>query len=69
METLLQPTPRVGGYQNNTMADKWNTSNTINRVETTSETLSGRGGLSLFIRYLKRIQVYLSLARLFGSIC
>ena len=65
---MLKRTQRVGGYHCIPMADKSNTGNTIDKVETTSDTLSGRGGLSLFIRYLSMIQIYLSLERLFGSI-
>lgn len=50
------------------MAAQSNTGHTIDKVETTSETLSGRGGLSLFALYLSRIQIYLFLERLFGAI-
>jgi hypothetical protein len=68
LKALFQRTQQVGGYHGIPMAAKSNTGNTIDKVETTSDTLSGRGGLSLFIRYLSRIQIYLFLERLYGSI-
>ena len=40
----------------------------IDRVEITSETLTGRGGLSLFVRYLRNIGIYPQLETFFGSI-
>jgi hypothetical protein len=40
----------------------------IDGVEATSDTLTSRGGLSLFVRYLRNIAIYPVLARLFGSI-
>jgi len=40
----------------------------INEVEITSETLTGRGGLSLFVRYLRNIGIYPQLETFFGSI-
>ena len=40
----------------------------IDRVEATSDTLTSRGGLSLFVRYLRNIAIYPVLERLFGSI-
>jgi hypothetical protein len=41
--------------------------NVIDRVEATSDTLTSRGGLSLFVRYLRNIAIYPVLERLFGS--
>jgi len=40
----------------------------IDGVEATSDTLTSRGGLTLFVRYLRNIAIYPVLARLFGSI-
>lgn len=40
---------------------------TIDRVDTTSETLTGRAGLALFSRYLRNLGLYSVLERLFGS--
>ena len=39
----------------------------IDEVEVTSDTLTGRGGLSLFVRYLRGIGLYGQLERFFGS--
>jgi hypothetical protein len=40
----------------------------IDGVEATSDTLTSRGGLTLFVRYLRNIAIYPVLERLFGSI-
>ena len=40
----------------------------INAIETTSERLTGRAGLTLFVAYLHQIQVFLLIDRFFGSI-
>ena len=40
----------------------------INRIEMTSDTLTSRGGLSLFVRYLRNIELAPHLERLFGTI-
>jgi hypothetical protein len=40
----------------------------IDTVHYTSDTLTSRGGLSLFVRYLQNIQLYPHLERLFGAI-
>jgi len=53
---------------NTTMAQRNDRSNVIDGVEATSDTLTARGGLSLFVRYLRNIGIYLALERLFGSI-
>ena len=37
-------------------------------VEVTSDTLTGRGGLALFSRYLRSIGLFSHLDRLFGSV-
>jgi hypothetical protein len=50
------------------MAHGNKTSNVIDRVEATSDTLTSRGGLTLFGRYLSNISIYPVLERLFGSI-
>ena len=39
----------------------------IDAIEITSDTMTGRGGLSLFVRYLRGIQLDPHLERLFGS--
>jgi hypothetical protein len=50
------------------MAGRTENGNVIDRVEATSDTLTSRGGLSLFVRYLRNIAIYPVLERLFGSI-
>jgi hypothetical protein len=39
----------------------------IDRVEITSDTMTGRGGLSLFVRYLRNIDIFPQLETFFGS--
>lgn len=39
----------------------------IDGVEITSDTLTGRGGLSLFVRYLRNIQIFQQIDTFFGS--
>ena len=39
----------------------------IDGVEITSDTLTGRGGLSLFARYLRNIQIYQEIETFFGA--
>ncbi len=51
-----------------TMAVRNKKGHVIDRVEATSDTLTSRGGLALFVRYLRNIAVYPVLERLFGSI-
>ena len=50
------------------MAGRTENGNVIDRVEATSDTLTSRGGLTLFVRYLRNIAIYPVLERLFGSI-
>jgi hypothetical protein len=50
------------------MAGRNKNGHVIDRVEVTSDTLTSRGGLTLFVRYLRNIAIYPVLARLFGSI-
>jgi len=45
-----------------------NPSQTISKVEITSDTLTGRGGLTLFSRYVRNIGIGPHLQRLFGGI-
>ena len=40
----------------------------IHHIEITNDTLTGRAGLSLFVRYLRGIDLSSHLERLFGSI-
>lgn len=40
----------------------------IDRVELTEDSLTGRGGLALFVRYISKIRIYPLLERFFGSI-
>jgi hypothetical protein len=40
----------------------------IDAVEVTADTLTSRGGLSLFVRYVRGISLYPHLERLFGTI-
>jgi len=50
------------------MAGRPKSSHVIDGVEATSDTLTSRGGLTLFVRYLRNIAIYPVLERLFGSI-
>jgi hypothetical protein len=50
------------------MAGRTENGHVIDGVEATSDTLTSRGGLSLFVRYLRNIAIYPVLERLFGSI-
>ena len=47
---------------------KHSTGNRINKVEITNDTLTGRGGLSLFSRYLERVGIYQLLEEAFGGL-
>ena len=49
------------------MADRNECGTVIDRVEATSDTLTSRGGLTLFVKYLSNIAIYPVLERLFGS--
>ncbi|SMC22445.1 hypothetical protein SAMN02746041_01459 [Desulfacinum hydrothermale DSM 13146] len=44
-----------------------NSKATIDGVEVTKETITGRGGLSLFVRYLRNIQIFPQVDTFFGS--
>lgn len=46
----------------------YNTKNKIDKVETTKDTLTGRGGISLFVRYLQTIQICNILEERFGHL-
>lgn len=46
----------------------YTTKNRIGKVETTNDTLTGRGGISLFVRYLEQINIYDILTRKFGGL-
>ena len=50
------------------MAGRNEKGNVIDRVEATSDTLTSRGGLTFFVRYLRNIAIFPVLERLFGSI-
>ena len=45
-----------------------NSNNFIDNVEITGDTLTSRGGLSLFVRYVRAISLYPHIERLFGTI-
>ena len=49
------------------MVDRNECGTVIDRVEATSDTLTSRGGLTIFVRYLSKIAIYPVLERLFGS--
>jgi hypothetical protein len=49
------------------MAGRNEKGNVIDGVEATSDTLTSRGGLTLFVRYLRNITIYPVLERLFNS--
>ena len=40
----------------------------INRIDVTTDTLTGRGGLALFVKYLSAVMIYPLLIESFGSI-
>ena len=40
----------------------------INKIGVTNDTLTGRGGMALFVRYLSNVEIYPLLQRLFGNI-
>ncbi len=48
--------------------DYVNSNNFIDNIDVTHDTLTGRGGLSLFVRYLRGISLYPHLERLFGTV-
>jgi len=50
------------------MAGRHKSAHVIDGVEATSDTLTSRGGLTLFVCYLRNIAIYPVLERLFGSI-
>jgi len=50
------------------MAGRNGKGHVIDRVEATSDILTSRAGLTLFVRYLRNIAIYPVLERLFGSI-
>ena len=47
---------------------KYKSSERINSVEVTSDTITGRGGLALFSRYLETINIFSILDNKFGDI-
>ena len=48
--------------------DYVNSKTIIDNIDVTNDTLTSRGGLSLFVRYLRRVALYPHLKRLFGGI-
>ena len=44
------------------------TCNRINKVEVTGDTLTGRGGMTLFVRYMETVGIYAMLLNAFGYI-
>lgn len=50
------------------MASSDGSCNIIDEIGTTSDKMTGRGGLSLFVRYLRNVGLWPHLERLFGSI-
>lgn len=48
--------------------EDYTTSNRISRIETTDDTITGRGGLSLFVRYLAGINLYPLLEEKFSGL-
>jgi len=60
--------PLVGGKNADSTTKSLSARNRIDTVEVTSDSLTSRGGLALFVRYLRAISVYPHLERLFGSI-
>jgi hypothetical protein len=68
LSPLLSHTPWVEVVTSATMAGRNEKGHVIDGVEATSDTLTSRGGLTLFVRYLRNLAIYPVLARLFGSI-
>ena len=52
----------------NSTTEYVNTESIIDNIDVTNDTLTSRGGLSLFVRYLRGIALYPHLERLFGTI-
>jgi len=50
------------------MMKEFKSKNRISKVETTEQTITGRGGISLFVRYLEQINIYSLLTGSFGNI-
>ena len=61
-------TQRVGAKMAKNTISSAKSKTFIDRVEITTDTLTGRGGLSLFVRYLRGIGLYPQLETFFGSI-
>ena len=45
-----------------------NSESIIDNIDVSNDTLTSRGGLSLFVRYLRKVALYPHLERLFGTI-
>jgi hypothetical protein len=60
-------THRVEAIMSNSTTESSKNEAIIDEVEVTSDTLTGRGGLSLFVRYLRGIGLYGQLETFFGS--
>lgn len=61
-------TQRVGAKMIESTTSSAKSKAFIDRVEITTDTLTGRGGLSLFVRYLRGIGIFPQLETFFGSI-
>jgi hypothetical protein len=56
-------------YMRKCITSDKSTQTVIDAVEPTNESLSSRSGLTIFVCYLKGIQIGVMLERLFGSLC
>ena len=61
-------THQVGENMSNNTRDKKKVNQKIDEIDITTDKITGRGGLSLFVRYLDGIRIGPHLNRLFGSI-
>jgi hypothetical protein len=61
-------TQRVGAKMSKSITSSANSKAFLDGVEITSDTLTGRGGLSLFVRYLRGIGINTQLETFFGSL-
>jgi len=61
-------THQVGETMSNNTRENKKVNRKIDKIDVTTDTITGRGGLSLFVRYLDGIKIGSHLDRLFGTI-
>ena len=65
---IAMQTQQVGAKMSQNTTTSTKSKALLDGVEITSDTLTGRGGLSLFVRYLRGIGLYPQLETFFGSL-